>query len=244
VPLRWWHDGARSGAANMARDRALWRQAEAGALGDPVLVLYRWSPPSISLGYHQDPMCVDHAAAVRADVDVVRPPTGGAAVLHDDELTYAVVGRLDAGFGRSVEEIYDTVAVALVRALATMGVRADRRGGGHPASLACFTAAGGHEITVDGRKLVGSALRRGRFAFLQHGSILEGPGHQALADLLSVRASERDRLAQELRDATIDLRALGVRDVEPLAAALAAALAQELRTTAIHGALVARGSES
>jgi lipoate-protein ligase A len=99
--------------------------------------------------------------------------------------------------------------------------------------MACFAAIGGHEIQVDGRKLVGSALRRGRRAFLQHGSILTGPEHMMLAELLAAAGSpeesasllQRERAA--LRDHTTHLTALGVTalDAERFAESFAAALA-------------------
>jgi lipoate-protein ligase A len=234
--LHWFDDGAHPGAHNMARDRRIWRRAEAALSSDPILMLYGWDPPAVSLGYHQDAADLDERALAAAGIDVVRRPTGGAAVLHQQELTYAVVARLDTGFGRGIHEIYETVAQALVSALAAIGVEADRTGQGRPAQLACFAAAGGHEITVHGRKLVGSALRRGRRAFLQHGSILTGPAHVRLAELVRAPESERRRLRDRLRRSTTDLQALGVGDPSPLGPALALALAEASGATASAGA--------
>jgi len=145
----------------------------------PTLRLYGWHPPTLSLGRSQAASTVCDPAYLRSQaIDLVRRPTGGGAVLHEHERTYAVVGRLrHQPFPGGVLDTYRRVAAALCAALRALGV--DARvveldappGGGRPAAL-CFATASAHEITVDGLKLVGSAqLRRGA-AFLQHGSIL------------------------------------------------------------------------
>ena len=97
----------------MARDRAL---LEAHRPGDqPVLRVYRWSPPALSLGYNQDPGVFDRAATDAAGLAVVRRPTGGRAILHADELTYAVVGTSPGPlFGDSLHAVYLAVNRALV----------------------------------------------------------------------------------------------------------------------------------
>jgi lipoate-protein ligase A len=110
-------------------------------------------------------------------IDLVRRPTGGLAVLHDRERTYAVVGALGRDpFRRGVLETYRAISSALEEAMRSLGIAAlasaERGEAVRPSSgPACFALTSAHEITVAGRKLVGSAqLRRGR-AFLQHGAI-------------------------------------------------------------------------
>jgi lipoate-protein ligase A len=184
-------DGPRCGAWNMALDEAL---LAARARGDPAapptLRLYAWSPPALSLGRHQ-PATASHDPRFlqRAGIDLVRRPTGGRAVLHDRERTFAVVGSLRSScFPAGVIETYRRIAEALLRALGALGLQAASL----PASAArhavpdeasCFARTSAHEISVGGRKLVGSAqLRRGG-AFLQHGSIplASDPGRLAAA---------------------------------------------------------------
>lgn len=220
-------DGALDGATNMARDRAVWRAREEGETESPFLRLYAWSPRALSLGFHQPAADVELDHFQRREIEVVRRPTGGAAVLHADEITYALSAPLGvAGLGRSVHEIYDAVAGALVDALRELGVRAECGGAGRPEGFACFGAAGGHEITVDGRKLVGSAQRRGRAAFLQHGSILTGPGHlEIFADDESGRRRRR-----WLAERTTDLSQLGHGELSPNAMAESLAVALVART--------------
>ena len=172
-------DGERDGAWNLAVDEALVESAREAADAPPVLRLYGFRPPALSLGRSQ-PAFGARASAYRREqgIDLVRRPTGGGAVLHDCERTYAVVGRLhQPPFAWGVSETYERIAAALCAGLETLGVAArpverEAATGGRTRGPDCFTSAATHEIAVSGLKLVGSAqLRRGP-AFLQHGSIL------------------------------------------------------------------------
>lgn len=155
----------------MAEDVRLLEAVGHGA--PPVLRFYAWSRPTVSLGYAQDAAtAVDAPAAQRLGVDQVRRPTGGRAVVHDDELTYSVV--LPAAMvPADVRASYALLAEGLVAGLRAVGVAARCHDGaelpGH--SALCFVAPSWHEITLDGRKLVGSAQCRRAGAVLQHGSI-------------------------------------------------------------------------
>ena len=155
----------RSGEDNMAIDEALLE--EVARDGGAYLRFYRWDPPTLSLGRNQ-PNTFDN-------VPVVRRPTGGQAVWHEHEVTYAVVAPI-ALFG-SLRKAYCEIHTRLARALHSLGVDAvlapahpPIRPSAHPAS--CFASPVGGEILVNGRKLVGSAQVRRRDALLQHGSIL------------------------------------------------------------------------
>ncbi|HMC56634.1 MAG TPA: hypothetical protein VKH19_15765 [Gemmatimonadaceae bacterium] len=155
----------RSGEYNMATDEALLE--DVACHGGAYLRFYRWDPPTLSLGRNQ-PNTFD-------DVPIVRRPTGGQAVWHEQEVTYAVVAPI-ALFG-SLRKAYCEIHTRLARALRSLGVDAvlapahpPIRPSAHPAS--CFASSVGGEILVDGRKLVGSAQVRRGDAFLQHGSIL------------------------------------------------------------------------
>jgi lipoate-protein ligase A len=207
-------DGAADGATNMAADDALLDAAAERRIA--TLRLYTWRPPCLSLGYFQPLSDVDRAACAAAGVTLVRRPTGGRAVLHADELTYAVAGPLDSPpFDGSVVETYQRIAAALVAGLAALGLRAESTGsrGVHARSgPACFDTAGAHEITVDGRKLIGSAQTRRGGALLQHGALPIGGDPGAVIDLLAIprdqRAALRARLAA--RSTTLE-QALGRR---------------------------------
>lgn len=183
-------DGPLDGAANMARDEALLESARQG--GPPAVRLYGWSRPTLSLGAHQPSSDVDLVACRARGIDLVRRPTGGGAVLHDAELTYAVAGRLgEPPFPSSVVGIYDTIAAALLAGFARLGVQAvasRSSGRGGPAPAHCFSAPSAREILVAGRKLAGSAQLRRSGAFLQHGSILIDWDPSRIEDILSAGA--------------------------------------------------------
>ncbi len=161
----------------MAIDDALLRQVQLGrGPGRAFLRLYRWSPPCLSFG-RNEPACTryDAAAIHRLGLETVRRPTGGRAVWHDDELTYAVVAPI-AVFG-SLAASYTEIHHVLAAALRQMGVAADlaphRNGRTAPLSSgACFAAPVGGEVVARGAKLIGSAQVREGHALLQHGSLL------------------------------------------------------------------------
>jgi len=177
-------DGPATGASNMAVDEALFESVQAG--GQPVLRLYRWQPGCLSLGRNQAAAGFDPRIAAARGIDIVRRPTGGLAVYHDRELTYAAA--LPARLLGGPRATYIALNDALARGLRRLRIDADRvsrsdppqpvaapvngatRAGTHP----CFEKAAHGEIGVGGRKLVGSAQRCVAHTVLQHGSILIG----------------------------------------------------------------------
>jgi lipoate-protein ligase A len=136
----------------------------------------------------------------------VRRPTGGQAVWHEHEVTYAVAAPISV-FG-SLRKAYCEIHERLARALRSLGVEAvlaDRpavRPSDRPTS--CFASPVGGEIIVQGRKLVGSAQVRKRDAFLQHGSILlEGTQPGGGAETTLARALGRSVFFDEVAAAII-----------------------------------------
>ena len=200
--MRWrlLDDGANPGAWNMAVDEALTEAVNAGT-APPTLRLYRWAPPCLSLGFSQPYEVADARFCATRGIGVVRRPTGGRAVLHHLELTYAVAARLEAPFSADLQGAYQAICRALVIGLGTLGVPAELCGppeGGHirpTQPIPCFIGPAAGEVAVAGRKLVGSAMRRIGCAILQHGSILEGwdsalqAGCLGLADDRELRAA-------------------------------------------------------
>ncbi len=179
----------RSGAANMAIDAGL--LAEAARTGRAFLRLYRFDPPCLSLGRNEAAAHYDRAAIAQRGLDVVRRPTGGRAVWHEYELTYAVAAPI-ATFG-GLRAAYHAIHTRLAAAIGTLGVTATlapnpptARPPVRPSS--CFAAPVGGEVLVAGRKLVGSAQVRKGSAFLQHGSILLD-GSQEIVRVVSRQAS-------------------------------------------------------
>ena len=197
----------RPGAENMAVDEALLR--EAGRTGVSVLRLYRWSPPCISFGRHEPARArYDRDEIRRLGLDTVRRPTGGRAVWHADEVTYALAAPI-SGLG-SLRDSYVDIHARLAAALRCLGVAAELASPRPPAGLgtgACFATPAGGEVLVAGRKVVGSAQRREAGAFLQHGSILLDGSQDVL------RAVSRQPAADGAADAATTLRAVLQRPV-------------------------------
>ncbi|HUL69465.1 MAG TPA: hypothetical protein VLT17_04415 [Gemmatimonadales bacterium] len=160
------------GWQNMALDQGLLDLARETSAG--FLRLYRWDPPCLSFGRHEPALRrYDRERIERLRLDVVRRPTGGRAVWHATELTYAVAAPL-AAFG-SAPRAYRAIHLLLASALAQAGIETDLAPApGHPVSLAsgpCFSRAVGGELLVGTRKVVGSAQLVEGGAFLQHGTL-------------------------------------------------------------------------
>jgi lipoate-protein ligase A len=194
------------GAENMRRDAELLEACETGRATGAVLRLYSWKPAAVSVGAMQDPArLLDLELCRAAGIDVVRRPTGGRAVLHADEITYAVVAATaDPRFGTGLAGANATIGACLVAALGRLGIAAQlsrptRDPQRRLLQRPCFVSAGRAEVLVDGRKLLGSAQRRLRRAFLQHGSLLVGPAHEGLVELLAASRSDA-AFAAAMRD--------------------------------------------
>lgn len=184
--LVWLDPVARHGAANMAWDQTLLDLAEAE--GRFVVRLYRWDPFCLSFGRNEPALRrYDRGRIEALGLDVVRRPTGGRAVWHARELTYAVaapaarLGMLAAAY-RAIHEVL-AAAVASLGAPALLAA-APARGATLDAG-ACFASPAGGEVVVGGRKVVGSAQVRQGTALLQHGSMLLRDDQQVVATVTS-----------------------------------------------------------
>ena len=206
-PLHFLDHGAHTATFNMARDEYLFKHAS-GAW----LCVYAWEPAAISLGYGQKEKDELDMAAVRsAGLDVVRRITGGRAVLHDCEITYSVAADTGGPFGPDLHSTYQAIAVALQRTLALLGVMADLEKGSvrdarakSGASLPCFASTARYELKVNGKKIIGSAQRRDKGRFLQHGSlILEN--RRDITDYLNLGAEKKDAYRTMLEHESITL---------------------------------------
>ena len=182
------------GADNMALDHAL--MVRATRTGEAVLRIYTWRHPTLSFGRHETAIgAYDPAAIAAAGLSVVRRPTGGRAVLHDDEITYSVTAPLSTEQPRRAHAraLYAAINALLLDGLARLGVSAELAardpGTSTPRSLGtgpCFDTASDGEVVVAGQKLVGSAQWREDGAVLQHGSMLIS-GHRARLAALSAQ---------------------------------------------------------
>jgi lipoyl(octanoyl) transferase len=225
------------GAWNMAVDEAI---LEACATGEslPTLRLYSWEPACLSLGYAQPVTDVDLNALHRHGWDLVRRPTGGRAILHTDELTYAVIGpQHELRLAGGVLESYQVLSKALLDALHRLSIPAQAQEkplsalGADSKGPVCFEVPSNYEITVNGKKLIGSAQARRKGAVLQHGSfplfgdlsriidVLSFPD-EATAKGAAVRLHERATTAEEILGLPLDWETASQAFTEAFSAAL------------------------
>ena len=205
---------------NMAVDEAVVRAVERG-LAPPTFRVFGWTPPAVSFGYAQRVSReVDPERCRALGVDIVRRPSGGRAVLHWNELTYSVLcAGYDPLLGGTILEAYRKISACLVAGVQRLGAAArlePRRQPvpaprGEQLTSPCFSSTSQYEITLQGRKLIGSAQRRLGNMLLQHGSLLIGPEHKQIVDLLPAsREALSARFRRELNRHTISLQeALG-----------------------------------
>jgi lipoate-protein ligase A len=161
---------SRDAAGQMAADLACLDAVAAG--GPPMLRFYSWDPPALSLGRFQPDEDVDRDTCATHGVEVVRRPTGGKALLHGGDLTYAVALPRPDGAAGHVDALYRLIAGGLIAGLARLGITATIGTDAGAAGPVCFAAAQGADLRVGDRKLCGSAQVQRGGVVLQHGSVL------------------------------------------------------------------------
>jgi lipoate-protein ligase A len=170
------HTPPSTGAWNMAVDEAVLEHIHRGE-AKPTLRLYSWNPPCLSLGHAQSIKDVDVERLRAQGWEVVRRLTGGRAILHTDELTYSVTGPAeDPILAGGVLESYNRLAQAMLYAVESLSLPVEMKEheDGHTQqnlNPVCFEVPSTYEITVNGKKLIGSAQARKKEGVLQHGSL-------------------------------------------------------------------------
>lgn len=178
-----------NGRLDMAVDEALLEAVGAGE-SSPVIRLYGFSPAALSFGRFQRIQESIHKDTILRDgIDYVRRPTGGHAVLHDDELTYAVILARTHLEPFKKRTVYQFIAEILLKGLVNLGLKAQinstRVGDLHNPD--CFGTKSEYEISsVSGEKMIGSAQFSTRHAVLQHGSIPIGPSYKRIGKYLEI----------------------------------------------------------
>ena len=196
----WWDDAA-DGPTNMAADELLAEEAE--RCGGLVIRLYAWSEPTVSLGAFQ-PIAEAESSTAIAGLPIVRRPSGGGALVHGTDLTYAAAVPKSHPWGGSPQALYDAMHGAMVAVLGMLGFDARLHvpsTDDPPAdALLCFARRSPGDVVVrrPGRpagpldpKVMGRAQRRLGTTVLQHGSLLvatcptvtDAARHDGLAEL-------------------------------------------------------------
>lgn len=200
VLAAWW-DAPADGPTNMAADELL--AEEADRRGELVIRFYTWGGPTVSIGAFQRFAEAEDCPAI-AGLPIVRRPSGGGALVHGTDVTYAAAVPKSHPCGGTPQALYDAVHRAAVAVLADLGFPARLHAASvadpHGDTLLCFSRRSQGDVVVgdhgaagrpDDPKVLGSAQRRLGTTVLQHGSLLlsRPPGprgsdlHPGLADL-------------------------------------------------------------
>jgi lipoate-protein ligase A len=204
-------DGAATGGCNMLTDVSLLFTAAREAI-PPTLRFYAWHPPCVSLGRFQKPDGINLDAVWRQGWNVVGRPTGGRAVLHQNEVTYSiilppsVVGA--AGVRTSYAVLTELLNAGLRRLLPQTSELmppspCDSRANRTPN---CFALTGEGDTVTAAGKLVGSAQARRQGALLQHGSILLDADREAWTEIFGAcgrLVTLRELLGREVRPSEV-----------------------------------------
>jgi len=165
-------DPAATGASNMAADEAL--LAAAVECGKTAIRWYQWSEPTISLGYFQDDARISLPIHLR-ELPVIKRITGGGAILHHHELTYACAIPAAHPLAREPRKLYVAVHEQIAAVLGKFDITVKMRGESYHeknAEFLCFARGDAFDLVYGDHKIAGSAQRRRKGAILQHGSLI------------------------------------------------------------------------
>jgi lipoate-protein ligase A len=186
----------------------------------PTMRLYAWDPACLSLGRAQPIEDVNLERLEQTGFDLVRRPTGGRAILHDQELTYALIAPEDHPLMTGgVLESYRRISAGLIAALEQLAVHVEVRGpepvqGDERVNPICFEVPSPYEITVRGKKILGSAQVRKRHTVLQHGSLPLTGDIAAICEILTYRDDDqRARARQQVRERAVALADVTEREL-------------------------------
>lgn len=164
-----------TGQYNMDFDEKLLDFSIENNLKEPIFRLYGWSPACVSLGRNQSDKHINKDFCNNNNIDIVRRLTGGRALLHDNELTYSFVCPIEfLTNGETVVQSYKEISGALALGLKKLSIKAE-----FPIEKKtqtsfeyCMSLATGADLSVDNKKIIGSAQFRKQGYILQHGSIM------------------------------------------------------------------------
>ncbi len=221
---RFINSGLCSASYNMALDEAIAASVRKGD-SPPTLRLYAWDRPSVSLGCFQKTRDVNIEYCQNRDIPIVRRPTGGRAILHSKELTYSFSAKTDNElFSKGIFDSYKKISAALHLALSKIGLSAESRliRENHQLSIAnrqsksplCFQSASYGEITINKRKVVGSAQKRWSDGLLQQGSVPYSIEESEIQKIFRIQSPKDIKVAMAgLKDMIPDLNDKEFREI-------------------------------
>jgi len=179
------------GKTNMQIDEEI-LSSSINTLSEPVLRLYGWEKPTVTIGRNQSIDSVNQEYCKNNCIDVVRRPTGGRALLHDKEITYSFVCA--ASFlksGQNIISSYKEISEALILGFKTLGIDLyyPEYKKVFPKNGYCMSVSTGSDLSFQDKKLIGSAQYRKNGYILQHGSIILDIDSEILKNLFNADAS-------------------------------------------------------
>ncbi len=189
-----------NGTFNMAIDEALLiAQAKYGS--SPVLRVYKFVPPTLSIGYFQSATKeVDFENLIKKGYGFVRRPTGGKAVLHDRELTYSItIAYPHRILKMNLLDSFHYLSTGIIKAIDYLGGNAyfSKKEEKNFSNPSCFASPTFSDILLNGKKVVGSAQMRNKIGLLQHGSIIYEVDIRDIFECFNLEEKTRQRLIEE-----------------------------------------------
>lgn len=166
--------------------------------GRPAARFYAWQPASVSIGRYQSIACLDRAACRSMGINIVRRITGGGAIYHDREITYAIAcpEEMARGGDGTISESYRRINAFIMNTYRGLGLHPHyaKEAGALIAcgpSDFCFCGNEACDIIIAGKKIGGGAQRRTRGVVLQHGSLPYAIDRERVARCFTVDIDNR-----------------------------------------------------
>jgi len=208
--------GCLSGALNMAIDQSLLTM-HAEEKSPPTLRFYQWSPAAVSLGYFQRDPKIDRSVCRKMGIDVVQRLSGGRAVLHQGDLTYAVIAGMQDGIPEEAAAAYQLICEGLLKGFRLLGIHGELRQGREKSIQKdiCFLFSSLGDIIHSKRKFVGSAQYWNSTSLLQHGSIILEPQVETLVKLWGANGASPENLRVMLTSRLTSIEEILGRHLSP-----------------------------
>lgn len=164
-----------NGKNNMQIDEEILNDAINNNVKEPIIRFYGWNPACVSVGRNQSFENINIDFCRSNNIDIVKRPTGGRALFHDDELTYLFVSPVEyLNSGNSVIESYKEISSGLIEGFKLLGLKIEI-GKNKKSDLKhdyCMMLTTGADLCYQDKKIIGSAQFRKKNYVLQHGSLM------------------------------------------------------------------------
>ncbi|SHE63007.1 lipoate-protein ligase A [Marinitoga hydrogenitolerans DSM 16785] len=203
-------DAYHMGSWNMACDLSIAKHVGKGV--QPTTIrLYGWTLPTLSLGRFQKLEDIDFDFLKNNNIDIVRRPTGGRAVLHNNEITYLFSASTNHHLlPKNVIGSYKVIAEALIKSMEFLNIYCDieKNKSKHLNTPACYDSPSIYEITIEKKKFIGSAQYRNDYYILQHGAIPNEFPLENYVNSFKLIEDKKIKLYNHLKNKVIDIKSI------------------------------------